>query len=141
MRDFNNGVDIIVVNGIIHIHFNKVSRIDLEKAKNILDQRNFVTQLKEYPQLVLADSLASISREAYKYWGEEAAKNISANAIVAKTPLTKMIFNIFSVFFSTTVPLKSFSKEEDALKWLEPFKNTSIEQECQTDLKDQQDPL
>ena len=78
---------------------------------------------KKFPLLVDANNVKSMSREARKYHSVRGrSTNITAFAVIVKSPISKVIGNFFFQFQKTGVPAKLFSDEESALKWLEKHK-------------------
>ncbi|MFW5701116.1 MAG: hypothetical protein ACOCVN_01730 [bacterium] len=108
-----------IQNGILIGRFN-VEVIDLEIAKQITKDRHNFAKGKEYPTLVDFRKVSSTTKEARDFFnGSVAAKNILCMAVLIDSEVGRIIASFFLKFNKPAYELKLFTKEEEALKWLE----------------------
>jgi hypothetical protein len=108
-----------IKNGVLIGRFN-VDFIDLEIAKKITKDRHNFAKGKEYPTLVDFRKVSSTTKEARDFFnGKVAAKNITCMAVLINSEVGRMIASFFLKFNKPAYELKLFSKEQDAIDWLE----------------------
>lgn len=99
------------------------AEIDLDDAISNTKAVNDLYQGVKFPLLVDANNVKSMTREARKYHSvRDRSTNITAFAVIVKSPVSKVIGNFFFRFQNTGVPAKLFSNEESALQWLQNYK-------------------
>jgi hypothetical protein len=78
---------------------------------------------KGNPCLILVNltGMRSITREAREYFGEVTSQKFSAVGLLFKSPVTKVLGNFFLRFNKPKTPVRLFSSEAEALKWLKGF--------------------
>ena len=75
-------------------------------------------------RLVLIDikEVKSISREARQYYGsEKMTESASATALLVGSPVTRVIGSFFLGLYRPSHPVKLFTSEAEAIKWLKGF--------------------
>lgn len=72
--------------------------------------------------------MAGMDRDARKYSEKEAGYDelIKANAIIVKSTVARLIGNFLRGLNKGNFPMKIFSKEEDATKWLKQFQEEQV---------------
>jgi hypothetical protein len=78
----------------------------------------------KYPLLSDIRLMKSISRNARKYScspQNHGVMHTSANAIIIKSPVSRVIANFFLKHYSTPFPIKTFTSEQQAMQWLRTF--------------------
>ena len=111
-------VDITLEDGIIRTRL-KIPFVDLEIARRCVNLR--FEAIVDRPYLMLSDarSMKKITKEAREYLsGKEARDGVTAVAVLVEKPVGRIILNFFLAINKPLVPTKSFSKEDDAKKWL-----------------------
>jgi hypothetical protein len=101
--------------------------VDIEVAKLMIDERVNFSNGKTYPCLSDIRNIKSLSKEARVYFaGPAGAKLMTACAILIDSPVSKLIGNFFISISKPIIPNKIFNKKEEALKWLEQFKEKKV---------------
>ena len=112
-------------NGILEGKYNFDIFIDLEMAKEIIEQRKKVTEYKTVPIIVDAREIKGLTKEARSYFGSEAGYELlSAAAILSDSVLSQFIVNFFIKvnLQKTAIPVRLFSNRDKAIAWLEQYK-------------------
>jgi hypothetical protein len=108
--------------GILHAKLRRGARVTLEDAKRSLASVPPVLAGNKHLLLVDFGGLQSMTREAREYYaGEEAAQRIAATALVAPSPIGRVIGSFFLGFNKTRMPLRLFATETEAVQWLKGF--------------------
>ena len=95
----------------------------LEAGKKINETRG----LKRSPLLVDLSNIKSLSREVRLIFSGEATMKVCiAAALLIKSSMSRIIGNFFLGLNKSIYPVKLFSSEEEALKWLINFKKERI---------------
>ncbi|MBI3521053.1 MAG: hypothetical protein HY062_17065 [Bacteroidetes bacterium] len=112
-------------NGIVFSKFKKELIIDLDLAKQMVDDRILISNGIVRPYLIDISNLFSIDKEGRNYLAGPGCDLISAGAIYTKNKLLAFIGNIFISLDNPTIPCKVFSSEKAAVAWLELYKGTN----------------
>lgn len=116
--------DVWLENGIIHFVYKPNVIVTLEVAKQMVEEREKVSNMIRRPILLDVRNLASVELKARKYLATERATHLlSAGAVFLDNPLTRWAGNIFLKIDSPPIPTKLFTNKAAALQWLEQFKN------------------
>jgi hypothetical protein len=95
------------------------SEIQLQDAK---DNTAAVIKLSSgiiYPILVDLREIKSISKEARNHFSMRGRKpNVSAVAMLVKSPVSRIIGNFFIGFNRPVIPIRLFSAEKSAITWV-----------------------
>lgn len=106
--------------GFVHIDFKPVHNHGIEQARTVVDVHNQLAAGD--PVCILADLQSTISganREARAYYTTaEASKYKKGMAMVVRTPIQKVLGNVFVGMSRPPYPTKIFTSTEDALGWL-----------------------
>lgn len=101
----------------------KVKVFDLEAAKIAVKSRLEISNGVAYPTLADARGVTSISKEARDYFASpEGTVLLLASALLLDSVLNRFLGNFFLQINKPTIPLKLFTEEKEALKWLQQFK-------------------
>ena len=119
----NEYTTMFVENGILHFYYKEVDVIDLNVAKICVSERLEFSENNEYPCLVDSAKTHNITKEARDYFAKEGNELITANAILVRSSVFKMIVNFFIQINKPDKPTKMFTNKDQALAWLEQFKN------------------
>jgi anti-anti-sigma regulatory factor len=108
---------------IIFIEYTSNLELNIENAKEIVANRIEFANDKKHYVVIDATNVKSISSEAKEYLLDPhyGAKNILGSAVLASTPVSAMIANIFIKSLKHS-PSKFFSRKTDALKWIKELK-------------------
>jgi hypothetical protein len=96
--------------------------ISVEDVKDIADACNKAANSKVLPLLIVVDAFTLPSPQARKYIAlPNSNPYAKAEAYVINDMAQKIVGNFFLKFDKPARPTKIFSKETDAVKWLEQF--------------------
>ncbi len=110
-------------NGIIYGRYKSDLVIDIRVAKDMVRDRKKISAGISRPALVDITGLLSIDSPGRNYLaGIEACEYITAGAIYTKNKLLAFVGNAYILLDKPLVPVKIFSNEPVAIRWLEPFK-------------------
>jgi len=104
---------------VVYNRYTKDVVLDAEKVRDIGDAVERVSQGKYF--LLLSDirKQIDIPPEAHKIIKEELPKRkIIANAVVVRWLAQRLITNVYSLLVKPKHPLKVFTDEQEAMKWL-----------------------
>lgn len=101
--------------------FNDQLEVNLEVAKNCVENRIRFSNGLSYPCLIDMKGVRSISKDAREYLATEGARNIKAGALIIDSALSKMVGNIFLTINKPAVPTKLFTNELEAKEWLKKY--------------------
>ena len=114
----------ILRDGVIETQVVKNAVVELNDA---LENTEKVVELSEgilRPILVDMREIKSISKEARDHFSMKGRKpNVSAVALVVKSPVSKMIGNFFINFSSPAVPTKLFTSFDSGLEWTKKYRS------------------
>jgi len=75
------------------------------------------------PVLIDMSAMVSITKEARDYYSSAAPAAYSlAQALITASPLSRLIGNFFLGLNKPPMPVRLFTSESDALRWLEGFR-------------------
>lgn len=119
-----------VENSIVYVIYKKGVTIDLEAAKEIGQLRRNFLKGRSYPGLADVRFLKLVTRDVRKYLEKEAtlgpkASGVTVIALLVRSRITVITANLFMKFVKPKIPTKVFITKENALKWLEQFKNNT----------------
>ncbi len=116
-------VEMFIENDILHFYYKKIDVIDLEIAKVCVKDRLEFSDNVSYPCLVDAIKIKSVTKEARDYFANEGNALITANALMVKSHVFKMIVNFFINVNKPSSPTRMFTDKQQAIKWLDKFKD------------------
>lgn len=110
-----------IKDGIIYAVF-KIKEVDLEAAIACVKMRLDTSQGVSYPSFIDVRAVKSISKEARDYFAsDEGSKDLVASAFLIDSVIGKFTGNFFLQINKPKIPLKLFTTESEALKWLQQF--------------------
>ena len=110
---------------IVFGEFKENVTIKLSDAKIAVKDRIQASNSAKCPLFLDGRKVKRISKEARDYFSsEEGSELLSAAALIVDSSLTKMLANFFIRinFKKPLIPIKLFSNEQEAIKWLEQYK-------------------
>lgn len=116
-------VNMTIKDGILHFSYKEIESLDLEIAKKCVRDRIEFSENTSYPCLVDAVLIKNVSREARDYFANEGNDLITANALLVKSHIFKMIVNFFINVSKPRNPTKMFTDKSQAVKWLKQFRD------------------
>lgn len=106
-----------IVNGILIAHYTN-GNIDLDMAKQIVSDRLSYQDGQEYPVMVYANDIISITKEARDYFASEGNEGMLAIGAIMPSTFNRMIGNFYLKVSKPTVSTLLFSTEDEAITWL-----------------------
>jgi len=130
----NNYIKIWKEEKLLYAKFSENLDMTLEIAKICVDARIKLSNGTSYPVLIDMSGIRSVTKEARDFMGKEGAQLITAGALIVRSPIARIIGNLFLLLNAPKVPTKLFTDEEDARKWLEQFNITKQKKLRQNEL-------
>jgi len=115
-------VTMFIKDGILHFYYKEIKSIDLQIAKTCVKDRLEFSEDVSYPCLVDSIKTDNVTKEARDYFAKEGNELITANAILVKSSIFKMIVNFFITVNKPKNPTKMFTGKDQALEWLNQYK-------------------
>ncbi|MBK9284195.1 MAG: hypothetical protein IPM51_07715 [Sphingobacteriaceae bacterium] len=111
-------------NGVLHIHFVGNYIITGKEAKAINDILGNLSENKEAPVLITAETLIQFDRTAREFSASpEGFRFTLAEALVVKNFAQKLIATFYISYDKPPKPSKVFTDETKAIDWLLNFKD------------------
>lgn len=108
--------------GIVRFTYFPKVEVTLADAKKSIAVVLKISKGKTQPLFVDSRGIKSMEREARTYYaGEEAAKAVSACALLIGSPISRVIGNFFLGINKPKFPVKLFTSESEAIEWLRRF--------------------
>jgi hypothetical protein len=115
--------DLWLEDGIVRYRYHQGIIIDMDMAEKLVYCRLKMTAGKTYPGFVDAREVVYAYNGAKKYLASDIGfTGTSAVAILVKSHVQRVIANTFIRLKPAKIPVKLFTEEEKALKWLEAYK-------------------
>ena len=108
--------------GILHIHLNEQTEIELADAVLIVEAMGKLGGGKKYPVLIDAGEFASVDKEV-RIFSASTESNIYtlADAIAYCSLAQKLIASFYLKHNKPVVPTKVFENKAEAIEWLKTF--------------------
>ena len=108
--------------GIVRIIHLPGAEVTLEDAQETMAAYLKLYKGKRRPLFIDTKTMKSMSRETRKYYAsEEAAKVVSAAAIIVGTSVSRVLGNFYIGLSNPHLPSRLFSSEDEALEWLRGY--------------------
>jgi len=108
---------------LVRIIIKEHAELDENDILKINDAKNNFVKEKSYTVIFVAPKAGNITRKARELSASETVtKNAICKAIIAPSKVGKVIGNFFISYLKPSVPIKVFSDEVSALKWIEEVK-------------------
>lgn len=114
-----------IQDGIIFCKYKPDLVIDLRVAKVMVDDRKKISNGFARPFFIDVTDLLSVDTEGRKYLATEGSELVCAGAIYTNNRLLAFVGNSFILLDKPLIPVKVFTSEKAAIRWLEPFKYLS----------------
>ena len=97
-------------------------RINLDMAKEIVRVRLSFTGNTKMAAIIRSQGVVSIDKASREYLASaEATRGLLATAIIVQSSFSSFLGNFFLLVNSTNMPVRIFTSEEKAKKWLRQF--------------------
>jgi len=108
--------------GILWVRSREMYEMDLEEAKALFAvYRQLRTDHRKFLHVVDAHNSFTVTREARDYIAHEINQYFRAAAVISNSLPLRLLVNFFNTFYRSGLPLKMFSNQMEALKWLRKF--------------------
>jgi hypothetical protein len=107
--------------GILYFVYKRDAAIDLNAAKQIVNDRVKFQQQKDYPILCDIRGIKGIDKAARDFLAKEGSSYTKGVAVVVDTPMTKIISNFYLGLNKPIAPTKMFTEKQEALNYLQQF--------------------
>jgi hypothetical protein len=109
-------------NQILQVSYVKNLQINLPIALDIVKTRRSFTNGRLIPVMIFSKGLVSIDKPAREFLASpEGVDGLSAAAIIVQSPFASFLGNFFLTVNKTGIPVKIFSNQIRAEKWLRKF--------------------
>ena len=110
-------------NGIAFAKY-KNTLINLDAAKSIVKERLKLFNDNSYPCLAYMMSKVDYTKDARDYFASnEGGKNMKCLALMISNPVQRIMGNFYLSVSKPSIPTKLFTREEEAIAWVNSFKN------------------
>ena len=105
---------------IVHIHFKATEQHGLAEARVIVDTHNSLAEGTPCPVLAdIQEVTIGADREARTHYvSDESARYKTGMAMVVRTPMQRMLGNLFFKINRPPYPTRLFNEEDEAIEWL-----------------------
>jgi hypothetical protein len=107
--------------GIVNSISKKAPVQTIEKAKENLEKLKEITKGKKRCFLVDISEAQPSNREVQEFAAQELPKITKAMAIISRSALGVWVSNVFFVLKKQPYPMKMFTNEDEAKKWLKKY--------------------
>ena len=108
--------------GIFHLSYTEDARLTLEDTLKELQIISEISGHKGIPTLVDLNNVVHVPRECRTYYAsKETEKIMKVVAMLVGTRMSRLIGNFFIGLNKPTMPIKLFTSEMEALKWLKQY--------------------
>lgn len=111
-----------LIENIVVGTFPKNIKIDLNMAKEMVNERLEFQNGKDYPVLIYANGFKIDTFEAREYMKKEGLKGMKAGAFVVRNSIEKMIATFFIKISPPPIPAKVFIHDQQAIEWLKQYR-------------------
>lgn len=120
-QEFDN-IILSIKNGILYCEY-KDDKINLQKAKRIIDDRYIYTGGGNYPTVIKSMNKIEIDKEARAYFKtEESGKGLSAIAMISTNSYSLILMNfMLRLYTPAKMPIKMFTDEHKAIEWASEY--------------------
>jgi hypothetical protein len=107
--------------GIFHSVTNKDQHLDLNAMKETFDYINKNKKSERICWIGDVTNASPVDREARAYAAQETPKFIKALAVITNSTMSKMMADLFLLVYKPTFPIKLFTNQEEATRWIKDF--------------------
>ena len=112
-----------LIDGILHATY-KPSIITEPIAREVVKARKEYCDNKTYPHLLMEYSVAKIDKQARDYFASsESTEGVADGALIVNSSFKVTLLNFFLKVSKPKIPTHLFNTKEDAIEWLQQFKN------------------
>ncbi|MGN6604842.1 MAG: DUF7793 family protein [Ginsengibacter sp.] len=115
-------IRLLIRNQILIGTYRKQLQIDLQTAKQIVEERIRFTKGKKMAAMILVDGVGTIDKAARDYLAsEKGTEGLVATAIIVSRPFDYLMGKFFIKVNKTGIPSRVFYNTRQAENWLQQF--------------------
>lgn len=118
----NDFIKFWIEDDILYSQFKKPTEGTIENIKAIIDLRTEISDDKKQYWCYDFNGIKSYDKEARDYAEKNGQERLYACAAILNSHIAKFILNTFMRLKKNTVPLRGFTKKNDAIHWLNELK-------------------
>jgi hypothetical protein len=118
----NDFIKFWIEDNILYSQFKKPTDGTIENIKAIIDLRNEISDDKKQYWCYDFNGIKPYDKEARDYAEKNGQEHLYACAVVLNSHIAKFMLNVFMILKKSTVPLRGFTKKNDAINWLNELK-------------------
>lgn len=107
--------------GILYFVYKPNATINLDAAKQIVNDRINFQQQVDYPIFCDIRGIKSIDKAARDFLAKDGSSYTKGVAVIVDTPMTKIISNFYLGLNKPLAPTKMFTEQQEALNYLQQF--------------------
>jgi hypothetical protein len=107
--------------GILCMEGKTTDPTTLEQAKQRIETFENLHEGKRFCFLIDYEKITPSSKEVMEYFGSELYRVAKGVAVLTSSPLKKMLVSLVLQFLNKDYPIKIFTDEQDAKKWLKEY--------------------
>jgi len=114
----NDFAEFWIEDGVLFFVYKRGAEIDLDAAKQIVDDRLRIQDNRAYPVFCDICGLRSVDKQARDYLAKEGSRLVTIVATYTDAPVAKVIFNFYLTISRPAVPTRMFTDKRKALEYL-----------------------
>lgn len=118
----NDFIKFWIEDDILYSQFKKPTIGTLENIKEIIDLRHEISAGKKQYWCYDFEGIKTFDKVARDYADKHGQDYLHACAVVLNSHITKFIVNTFMLLKNPVVPLRGFTKKNEAIHWLNELK-------------------
>lgn len=111
-----------IEDGILYSQFKKPTTINIERIKALIDLRTEISDGEKQYWCYDFNGINSYDKEARDYAEKNGQEHLYACAAVFNSHIAKFTLNTFMRLKKPLIPLKGFTKKNEAINWLNELK-------------------
>jgi hypothetical protein len=111
-----------IEDGILYSQFKKPTTVNIERIKALIDLRTKISDGEKQYWCYDFNGIKSYDKEARDYAEIHGQKDLYACAAVFNSHIAKFTLNTFMILKTPLIPLKGFTKKNEAINWLKELK-------------------
>lgn len=120
----------LLTGNVVRITIHENAFLDMEDLKELKRHKSELTKDCPHVLLFLAPRLGNLTKEGREYAATaEASINAVAKAIVTFNLGMRILVDVFLLINKPSLPHKSFSNEQDALRWLQEMLSKKLSEQ------------
>lgn len=122
----NDFIKYWIEDGILYSEFITQTDVDIEKIKAVIDLRAEISDGEKQYWCYDFNRIKSYNKEARDFADKNGQQYLHACAVVFNSHIAKFTLNAYMKLKNPLIPLKGFTKKEEAVKWLNELKGNQL---------------